>query len=61
MVPDWDTPSDDSPQARSLLKAHCHDTRPLGLIQTGDTELLVVYECGFCRISLVLHTLLSVS
>jgi hypothetical protein len=46
IFPDWEAPSDASPQAHSILKARCHDARPLGLMEAGDSQLLVVYECG---------------
>jgi len=51
MFPDWEAPSDASPQAHSVLKAHCHDAQPLGLMQAGDSQLLVVYESFGCYLT----------
>ncbi|KAF9507500.1 hypothetical protein BS47DRAFT_1366615 [Hydnum rufescens UP504] len=51
MFPDWEAPSDASPQAHGVLKARCHDARPLGLMQAGDSQLLVVYESFGCYLT----------
>jgi len=51
-VPDWTTGSADSSlQARSMLKERCDDSRPLGLTQSGNSELLVIYETFGCYIT----------
>lgn len=45
IVPDWSAGSKDSSlQARAMLKERCDASQPLGLVQSGENELMVVYE-----------------
>ena len=52
LVPDWTAGSKDSNvQARAMLKERCDASRPLGLVQSGENEWLIIYE-GTSRFSL---------
>jgi len=45
LVPDWTAGSRDSNlQARAMLKERCDASRPLGLVRSGEDELMVIYE-----------------
>lgn len=53
-VPDWTAGSKDSSlQARAMLKERCDSSNPIGMVQSGEDELMVIYEC-----TLVLHLVL---
>lgn len=46
IVPDWAAGSKDSSlQARAMLKERCDASKPLGLVQSGGNELMVIYDC----------------
>ncbi len=46
IVPIWNTPmKDPNAQARQKLRDRCMDSRVLGLVSSGEAELLLIYEC----------------
>ncbi|KAF8312518.1 hypothetical protein DL93DRAFT_2229023 [Clavulina sp. PMI_390] len=52
IVPDWNAATRDSNlQARAMLKERCDSSHPLGLAQSGDDELMVIYESFGCYIT----------
>jgi len=52
IVPVWDTPmKESSAQARQKLRNRCMDSRILGLVPSGEAEILLIYESFGCYIT----------